>query len=228
MISKSKKAQKGPSWFEVLFGALLSVALGAVLGAAYLITKPVQTVKEIPKDAPTGAVYYLEGARDFNKSMVIEEKRKELSAGQSVAVEEGELNAFIGSLSKPSGPAASKPADKNAPPADQKMIEAGTLNIRIRGGKIQFATPVNYNIYGFTGAIIVQATGTFVKDGPGFVFKPESSYAGGLPLARILIVKDIIFGKFLFALPVPEDIRSAWSKASDVSIEGSTLKLKMP
>ena len=82
MISKVKKAQKGPSWIEVGLGAALSVILGVVLGAAYLVTKPVQTVKDIPKDAPSGAVYYIEGVRDFNKAAVVEEKRKSLTDGE--------------------------------------------------------------------------------------------------------------------------------------------------
>ncbi len=226
MMTKVKKAQKGPSWLEVGLGAALSVVLGVALGAVYLITKPVQTVKEIPKDAPADAVYYIEGVRDFNKSVVIEEKRKSLAAGETIAVEEGEANAFIGSLSKPSSPSA-KPGDK-APPADAKLLDPGTLNIRIRGGKIQFAVPVAYNILTLTGSVIVQASGEFVRSGSSFEFVPERITAGGCPLVRLPILKDYIVRKFLFAMPVPEDIAAAWPKLADVTIEGSTLRLKMP
>jgi hypothetical protein len=226
MISKAKKAQKGPSWIEVGLGAVLSVILGVVLGAAYLVNKPVQTVKEIPKDAPSGAVYYIEGVRDFNKTSEIEEKRKSLTAGESISVQEGELNAFIGSVAKPA-PSA-KPGDKNPPPADQKMLSPGTLNVRIRSGEIQFANPVAYNVYGFTGTVIVQATGTFSRHGGEFEFDPESIFVGGCPIQHFLFVRAFVLKKLLFTLPIPDDIAAAWAKASDVTLVGNTLQVKMP
>jgi hypothetical protein len=34
--------------------------------------------------------------------------------------------------------------------------------------------------------------------------------------------------KLLFSQPAPDDLAAAWSKLSDVSIEGSTLRLKAP
>ena len=226
MISKVKKAQKGPSWVEVGLGAALSVVLGVVLGAAYLVTKPVQTVKDIPKDAPSGAVYYIEGVRDFNKSSAIEEKRKSLTDGESISVQEGELNAYIGNVTKPA--ATGKPGDKNPPPADQKMVTPGTLNVRIRGGAIQFANPIVYNIYGFTGTIIVQATGTFSRHGKGFEFDPESIFVGGCPTQHFLFVRGFFLKKLLFTQPVPDDIAAALAKASDVAVVGNTLQVKMP
>jgi hypothetical protein len=224
MISKRKTAQKGPSWIEVGLGAALSVVLGIALGALYLVSRPVQTVKDIPKDAPSGAVYYLEGVRDFNKATVIDEKRKSFCSGESVLVEEGELNALIGSVTKP----AARPGDKGAPAGDQKMLTPGTLNVRIRGGKFQVADPVAYNIYGFTGTVIVQATGTFTRRGDGFAFDPETILVGGCPAQHLPIVGDLILRKFLYILPVPEDIAAAWPKLTGVAVEGSALRLKMP
>jgi hypothetical protein len=226
MISKVKKAQKGPSWIEVGLGAALSVILGVVLGAAYLVTKPVQTVKDIPKDAPSGAVYYIEGVRDFNKAAVVEEKRKSLTDGESISVQEGELNAFIGSVAKPAPTA--KQGDKSPPPADQKLLTPGTLNVRIRSGTVQFANPVAYNVYGFTGTVIVQATGTFSRHGGQFEFDPESIYVGGCPIQHFLFVRAYVLKKLLFTLPVPDDLAAAWAKASDVSVVGNTLQVKMP
>jgi len=226
MISKVKKAQKGPSWVEVGLGAALSVVLGVILGAVYLVTKPVQSVKDIPKDAPSGAVYYIEGSRDFNKASVIEEKRKSFTDGESISVQEGELNAFIGSVAKPA--ASGKPGDKNAPPADQKMLTPGTLNVRIRSGSILFANPVAYNIYGFAGSIIVQATGTFSRHGGGFEFDPESIFVGGCPIQHFLFVRSFVLKKLLFTQQVPDDLAAAWAKASDVTVVGNTLQVKMP
>lgn len=230
MIKKSKKLQKGPTWFEVILAAALSVALGVALGAAYLVAKPVLKVKEIPKDAPAGAIYYIEGVRDFNKMADIESKRKDLVGGESVSVEEGELNVLIGGSGKTASPAPApgKPGDKAPPPADQKLFEVGSLNARIHGGKIQFSDTVTVNALGISVAIIVQATGTFSRHGSSFEFDPEVFYVGGCPVQRLPFVSGWAARRFLFTQPVPEDLAAAWPKLSDVSIEGSTLRLKMP
>ncbi len=231
MLKKNTKAQKGPTWFEVGLGAALSVALGAVLGAAYLVSRPVLKVTAIPKDAPASAVYYIEGSRGSANSSSIAEKRKSFVAGESISVEEGELNALIGSISQPETPKpkAAKPGDKPAPPpANQRMIDAGTLNARMRGGKIQFGDTVTLNVYGFSSSVIVQATGTFTRRGSGFEFDPESFYVGGCPVQRLPFVRGFAMKKLLFTQPAPDDLAAAWAKLADVSIEGSALRLKMP
>jgi hypothetical protein len=229
MSAKNKKLQKGPSWFEVGLGAFLSILLGLALGAAYLVSKPVAKVAAIPKDAPAGAVYYLEGETEFNKSADVAALRKSFVDGESVSVTEGELNALIGDLfpsATPAAPDASKPADK--PPADQKLITPGLLNARIRDGKVQFANPIGYNILGITGTIVVQASGTFSRHGSTFAFDPEVFYVGGCPMQRLLFLRGWVQGKLLFAQQVPDDLAAAWSKLADVSVDGSTLRLKGP
>jgi hypothetical protein len=48
-MSKVDRAIYGPGWGEVIFGALLSLVLGVVLGALLLVLKPVVIAKETPK-----------------------------------------------------------------------------------------------------------------------------------------------------------------------------------
>jgi hypothetical protein len=225
MSAKNKKL-KAPSWVEVGLGALLSAILGVALGAADLVMKPVQAVKEVPKDAPSGAVYYIEGSRDFTKSSAAAATRKAFADGESVSVEEGELNMLLTSGKSDSAPA--KPADKGAPPPDAKTIDVGALNARIHAGKIQFADTVSYNLFGITGSVIVQAIGGFEKDGAEFVFVPESFYVGGCPLQRLPVIRGFAMKKLLFAQSVPEDIAAAWPKLVSVTIEESTMHLRMP
>ncbi len=221
----AKKSQKGPSQVEIVLGVVLSVALGIVLGAVYLALKPVHKVREVPKDAPSGAVYYIEGIRDFNKSADMAAKRKAFAAGESVDLEEGELNVMFSSLGGTSGPA--KPADKSAP-VEPKAVVIGSPNVRIHGGKIQFADTLTVNLFGVTETLIVQSTGAFERRGSGFEFVPEVFYVGGCPLQRIPIVGSWLLRKTLLAQPVPDDIAAGWSKLADVTIDGSLLKLKMP
>jgi hypothetical protein len=231
MLKKISKEQKGPSSTEVALGAVLSVILGVAVGAAYMVSRPVSKVTSIPKDAPASAIYYIEGSRDSGRSSSVEAKRKAFVGGESITVAEGELNALIGSVSAPEAPKPSgKPGDKGPPPppASQKALDVGTLNARIRGGKIQFGDTVTLNLFGASFSVIVQASGTFARHGSSFEFDPETFYVGGCPMQRIPIVKDIAMKKLLFAQAVPDDLSAAWSKLADVSIEGSALHLKMP
>jgi hypothetical protein len=226
MSARKKKNQKGPSWFEVGFGAFLSVILGVVLGAAYLVNKPVTKVTSLPKDQPAGAVYLIEGEHDFNKDSEIDEAKKSFLAGGSVSISEGELNEFLGDANKPAD--SSKPADKAPPPAPPGLITPGALNVRMKDGKIQFSTTVTITALTVSVPLVVQATGTFSKHGSAFGFDPESFYVGGCPMQRFLFLRDWVEAKLLFAQPVPDDLAAAWSKLVAVSIDSSGLQLKGP
>jgi len=111
---------------------------------------------------------------------------------------------------------------------EAKALDVGTLNARIHGGKIQLADTASFNVFTVTGSVIVQASGTFEKNGSTYEFEPESFYVGGCPLQRFPVVRTWIMKKLLFTQPIPDDIAAAWSKLVDVTIEGSKLRLKAP
>jgi hypothetical protein len=221
-----RKLQKGPSWFEVGLGAALSVVLGVILGAAYLVMKPVTTAKEIPKDAPSNAVYFLEGLKNTTASGTAEDDRRKFLAGESVDVTESEVNALF-SDAMPAKPSSDKDKDK-APAAADKMVTPGTVNVRIRESTIQFGCPLDFNIFTVMGTVIVQAKGSFEKRGSTFVFVPDSVMIGGCQVEHVPFVKDLILSKVLFSHPIPDDLANAWTKLGAVTIDGSTLRLKMP
>lgn len=224
MSAKNKK-DRAPSVAEVALGAALSIILGCALGAGLLVIKPVLKVKEIPKDAPANAVYYIEGSRDYNRTADVAAKRKAFAAGESVELSEGELNVLLGSLAQQAP--AQKPGDKGPPP-DAKTLDVGALNARIHDGKLQLSDTVTVNAMGATFSYIVQATGGFERRDSGFVFVPETFYVGGCPLQRLPLVKDYLLRKLIFAQPAPEDLAAAWPKLAGVAIEGPMLSLKMP
>src|SRR5882724_793894 len=114
MSKKMDRALYGPSFVEVILGALLSFALGVVLATVFLIIKPVEAVKELPKEPVKGAIYYLAGSKDGSKGKAIVRKRKALVAGQSVALTEDELNLAF------DAPDKNKPAPPPPPPAKGK------------------------------------------------------------------------------------------------------------
>jgi hypothetical protein len=223
------RKQRPPSWFEVILGALLSVALGVALGAAYLATRPVKTVGEAPKDAAPTAVFFVEGVKGYVSTASVQAKKKAFLNGDSVTVDEAELNVLFSGPTKPPPP----PAPKNTlaqppPPPPAKEYDVAPINVRIHDGKIQFAEVYTLNDYGLNGNLVVQARGDIVKSGDGFEFVPDVFYVGCCPLQRIPYVRSWLLKKILFVQPFPADLAAAWSKLTDVSIEGSKLRLKMP
>src|SRR5690349_8667857 len=119
MSRKIDRALRGPSWVEVILGALISLVLGVLIGALVLLFRPVVVVKEMPKEdaRERDAVYFVEGSRDATKGREAAAKRKAFVEGQTVTVIEDELNALAG---PPATFARPKDGEKKAPPAPAK------------------------------------------------------------------------------------------------------------
>ncbi len=245
MSRKIDRALRGPSWVEVVLGALISLVLGVLIGAALLVFRPVTIVKEMPKEDARvpGAVYFVEGSRETNKGREAPAKRKAFAEGQTVTLIEDELNVLVGPAT--SFAAAGAPGAPTAPPtpkapekkdgkagaaeaATDDMIFAGTPNFRLRENVMQVGIPVTVNVLGMSEKLVVQTRGGFVKRGDVFVYEPGEFYVGSLPVTRLPMVADYARKKFLSSQPIPEDIKAAWPKLTNVSVEGNVLKLTMP
>jgi hypothetical protein len=225
MSKKIDRATHGPSWTEIILGIVLSTALGIVLGAVALMLKPAVTVKEMPKEPDTKAVYYIEGSRDTSKAKQAPAKRTAFAQGQTVSVTEDEINNLIGASATPAAPA--KPGATPPPaPSAEGALTFGTPNFRIDGGALQIAAPVTVNAAGLK--LIVQARGGFVKSGDRFVFAPDTLYVGSCPVQRLPFLAGYVRSQFAAAQAVPEDLAAAWPKLANVAIEGKTLTLTMP
>lgn len=238
------KSAHEPGWGEVILGAALSVALGALLGALALVFRPVAVVKEMPKEPAKGVTYVFEGSRDSAKAKQSAAKRKAFVGGQSVAVVEDELNSLLPGLpasgaapAKPKpgekapatkAPAPAAPATAAAAPVSDDLIAPWPPNLRIRDGAMQLIVPVTLNLFGLDPRVMVTATGKFVKRDGGFAFEPDTMMVGSCPLNRIPFAAGFIGKKVFTAKAVPEDIANIWPKVADVAIEGNTLKITMP
>ncbi len=228
-MSKINRALYGPSMSEVIFGATLSVALGVVIGIAYLVFKPVVTVKEIPKDAPVDAVYYIPGSRSGVNTSMLNSKRKIFASGVSLTITEDELNAFA-RMEKPPAPTKPKlaPGAKDTAPVQAEFYTVDTPNFRIRAGEMQVVVPVKVAFFGLVERdVLVQTSGPFVKRGEGIAYDPAKLWIGSCPAGRLPGVTGLVIRKFLLAKPLPEDIAAAWAKLSDAAIVGTSLKLMM-
>lgn len=243
---KVERALYGPSWTEVILGAALSFVLGGVLAAAVLIARPVKTVRELPKEAERerAVVYYIEGSRDSTKGRQWQAKHQQLVAGESVVLNEDELNAALGAKTVAPAPAPAAPAPKGKGPAPKTpppapapepaavantggLIVPSAPNFRIHDNVLQVGVPCTLNVYGFQLPVVVMATGGFAKTGDGVVFAPDSFYIGSLQVNRLPALEGFVTKKILAAQSVPEDLAAAWKKVSDAEIEGKTLKLSM-
>jgi hypothetical protein len=228
-MSKVDRAIYGPGWGEVIFGALLSLVLGVVLGALLLVLKPVVIAKETPKEPVAGAVYYIEGARDASAARQVMAKRKALVDGQSIKVTEQDVNALVEASGSrpPATPAKPGAKAEPAPAAPEGWLAAGEPNVRIRNGSMQIGVPVTLNVLGFSQRVIAQARGGFTKDGSVFVYDPSEMYLGSCPIQRLPFVNSFVRSKVLAAHGLPDDITAAWAKLANVTIEGNTLNLAM-
>jgi hypothetical protein len=234
MSKKINRATHGPSWTEVILGALLSTVLGVLIGAALLVLRPVVAVKEAPKEADRvkGAVYYIEGSRDGGKARGAPQKRAAFVGGQSVSLTEDELNALATPVPA-AAPGKAPEKGKAAPKAKEPepaggMYALGGANFRLREGAMQIAVPVTVTAMDLGLKLVVQARGGITKSGSGFVFDPAELYVGSCPVQRLPVVGGLVRSQFLSSNAIPDDIKAAWAKLANATIEGSVLKLTMP
>lgn len=238
MIRKIDRALHGPSWAEVVFGAILSVALGVVLAALVLVLRAPVTVKQLPKaaDRDAKAVYYVQGYRDVTRGREAPAKRKAFADGQSVNVIEDHINYFITANPAAKAPApAPKPADKAKPgekagapdaPAEETLV-LGSPDFRISDNVLQIAVPVTVNVLGVSQTVIAQTRGGFVRRDNAYVYEPTEIFVGSCPVHNLPYVADYAREKIL-SIPVPDDIKAGWAKLAHVAIEGRVLKLTVP
>ena len=87
---------------------------------------------------------------------------------------------------------------------------------------------VNLELFGLNRQVILQAAGTFEKGDGGFVLVPTRFYIGSFPLHRLPGLSSQVLGLVMNRMQIPEDLKAAWKKLANVTVEGSTLKLTMP
>ena len=240
---KIEKALYGPSTIEVALGAVLGLLLGVLVAAVFLVFKPVQTVKEKPKEPVKGVVYHWTGRTDPNRARSWQEKFATFERGGTVMVSEDELNAWAVSISgaapaKPTAKPAAAPAkpgekpktdDKNAPaaavPANSDFVTASGLNFRIEDGRLHVASHVTLNYYGISKEVMLQATGGFQRTGDTFAFKPDEVYLGSCPVHALPGITGALAKALVAKAKVSDEFRAAWMKITELSVEGDLVKV---
>lgn len=222
MSSKVDKALYGPSMWEVALGAILGLIAGVLACCVYLVFKPVQTVRELPKEPVKGMVYYIPGNESSGKARDWQNKQKRFLAGGSIKVNEEELNAWGASLAAP--PPKAKEGE-TAPAAGAGFFSAGAPNFKIVGEKLQVAFKCKIDYFGLAHEAQVVALGSFVKSGDHVEFEAESVTFGSCPLDRVPGAGPLLIGKLGGLHKVSDEWKAAWTKVTEVTIAGKDVNV---
>ncbi len=248
MNKKIDRALYGPGVIEVAFGAVLALILGVVVACVALAARPVTQVKEAPKETTAGVVYYLPGSDNLVKGRSWQDKQKQLLAGTGVSLGEEELNAWALALNpakagatpakpgatpakpgaapaKPAAAPAAAPVAATPVAAPAQFLTTAAPNFRIKDGKMQIAVKATLSAFGLAQDVTLIATGGFRKEGAEFVFAPDTIYLGSCPLHKVPFAAAPLLKKLAAVHPPSEEMRAAWSRLTDVSLEGATLRL---
>lgn len=231
--NKLEKELYGPSVTEVALGAILGLLIGVLVCGVYLVFKPVAQVKALPKEPLRSMVYYIPGNDSNAKSRGWQAKQQQYLTGTSVSVVEDELNAWSAAAGT-AAPAAPKPGAKpaakpGAKPADDKPALDGIIipyapNFRVVDDKLQIGLKCTLNWYGLTFDTTVLAIGGFGKSGDQVVFVPEKVFLGSCPLHLLPLLPGLLVSTIIEKEKVSDEIRTAWTKLTAVTIEGGAVK----
>lgn len=198
------------SWWGVFFASLMALATGALTGASELMLAPVRTVS-VPTATVGTEVVFLRGSSQGGNWP--EKLQTYLSHGsRAVDFAEGELNRF---------------AKKVFEEGSQPTIKGASLepNIRMAGSQMQLALVIKME--GLSTPIVFQSKGGFAKSAEGFVFVPQTTYFGTLPLpdgaAGWLV--NAFFAK-VFGGPDAGAFRAAWTSLDSAAVQGEYLSLR--
>ena len=234
---KLEKALYGPSVTEVALGAVLGLLVGVLVAGVYLVFKPVVQVKVLPKEPLRSVVYYIPGDESNAKSKGWQAKQKQFLAGNTISVVEEELNAWSASagtaapaakpVAKAPAPEKPKPAAKadEAKPAPEGFVIPYAPNFKVVGDKLQVGLKCTLNWYGLTFDTTVVATGGFSKSGDLVVFTPQKVYLGSCPLHLLPALSGVFVSHIISKEKVSDEIRTAWTKLTAITIEGGALKI---
>jgi hypothetical protein len=217
--SKIDRAKYGPSLTEVTLGAVLSILLGGAIAVAYLMTRPVLTVRELPEEPARHQVYFIEGGRQAPSQAQVLRKRQMLIAGASgeIALSEAELNALV---------ASTQTAEAGE---GGGWFKAQGFNFRVSDDHLQVAVSGTLDLFGLhSRPLIVQARGGFAGREGRFRYAAEELWVGSLPAHRLPGVSGILLSRLWKSWNLPEELTTAWGRLREVKVVGDQLVMTLP
>jgi hypothetical protein len=203
--------------FEVTLGALLSIFLGAVLAAGYLMAQPVETVRSLPREPDPDKVYYVTGSsRSSLGKGWLRKKQSLLEEGATkIELSEDELNTWLGS--------SEMQADTEE--EEEGILTTKKLNFRIADDTLQVGLPCELKLPGWQHSIVVQTRGGFTRDGDEFAYTPDEIMVGQLAAHRLPLIGGLVMNRLGALHDVPDELEEAWKTLNEVSVQGRRLVL---
>lgn len=170
-----------PGFFSIVFGALFSMFLGAVLAALHLALTPVEVLAAEPKEPEQGKVYFVSTAKggDWERKVA---QLQNSSAGLVVRFNDAELSGWAGKIFEQ----FMLERDKNEDGREARAKEAGRMaSARIAGEQVQAGIVLERKGALLAETFVLQARGGFSRGPFGWRFDPNEVYAGSLPLHKL-------------------------------------------
>ena len=200
----------------------MSVALGALLAAAHLVSLPVEVMKTAPKEAPAPEKRYVVlGASGSGGAW--ESKRDQAESGVpggEIVLPEAELNAWAEGTFEPVKPDA-------AQKSPTMMISAGTPNFRVDGDSLRIALENKVYFFGTEGNLVLHARGGFEREGEGWTFRASEALLGALPLHKVPGLLPLVAARFSPA-EKPEAVAKVLARAKNISVRDGAVVIEMP
>lgn len=212
--------RKSPGLFEILFGVVLSLVLGALLAGVFYISKPVEVVTVLPKEPKDGVRYFVEGAAGAGSTWERKAAMVEAGGGE-VSFTESELNAW-------SNASFETAKVDEAAKAETAMLIMGKPNFRIAGASLQVGLVNQLVFFGMEKKIVLQSKGSFTRKANGWVFAPEEIFLGGLPLHKMPALAEVLISRLTPASQIPVSVKKVLAEANAIVVTKDGVAVGMP
>lgn len=219
-MPKDAEKEKGPRPVEIAIAAVLSVIVGFVGAAAFLMFQTPERVSELPDpdDRELGRLYFVEGKSGNASHDTWQPKEAAVKTGRSgrLSLVEEELNRWAAQSLQP---------DQEA---EQGFIsvEPGQPEFRIADSLLTIRSPLTWSAFGVSQTFDAQTSGELVQRDGTYVLDHGRVYVGSCPLPGMLgrrLVRDVTATFDLSA-----ELREGWASLESVELDEDALRLVIP
>lgn len=231
------RAQKHrqPSLILTLVLGLLTLLLGAGLGAISLVAQPVEPVTSLPppEERSQGAVYWVKGSGAAGGQWRAKRAAIIGEASGRLRLSEGELNAWSRSrlqsaLNRSSGLEAEEESG-DAPGFG--ILEASAPQFTFVDGRLNMSAEVRFPLFSDSRRFVYQVVGDFGTSPGGQVrFVAEAGTLGRAPLLHLPLVGPLLHRQFtgLFASGEEwQELAGHWQAIAEIAVEDEALVITL-
>jgi len=189
----------------------MAIAVGYALGAAYLISLPVEEVTAIPKDEDfePGVKYIIKG--NSSGSSWTSKRSQLLVPDSEVLLREADVNHWARGFKTPE-------VEEDAIAA---LVSSRPV-FNIQDGRIEGTSKSTLTALGLKTEVLVHVEGRFTE-GASPVFVPRELSIGSWELPMGL--KDVVWKRLCALYPLDDTSQELWSNVAGASVEGEELRL---